>query len=93
MEQYHDLFLDLGKLLLRRELWSKALDCLAVIQECAQVSYISLCRLEIELTPSSKTRRRLFTTSRYAIKKWAARSKLSKLSNGVRLLKRAISCL
>jgi hypothetical protein len=59
VEQYHELFLDLGKLLLKREMWGKALDCLAVIQECAQVSTCSTpadrerrAHIQLEDTPS-----------------------------------------
>ena len=36
--QYHNLFLELGNALLKREMWERALDCLAVIQECDGVS-------------------------------------------------------
>jgi hypothetical protein len=45
--QYHDLFLEIGNALLKREMWEKALDCLAVIQECEGVSKIVLSRIDL----------------------------------------------
>ena len=36
--QYQSLFSELGEALLKREMWEKALDCFAVIQECDGVS-------------------------------------------------------
>ncbi|WWC86899.1 uncharacterized protein L201_001778 [Kwoniella dendrophila CBS 6074] len=35
--QYHPLFVELGDALMKRELWDKALDCYASIQECQEL--------------------------------------------------------
>ena len=35
--QYQSLFLELGNALIKRDMWEKALDCFAVMQECEGV--------------------------------------------------------
>lgn len=62
--QYHDLFLEIGNALLKREMWEKALDCLAVIQECDGVSVNALSCADF---PRSRTIRRISTPLRSVI--------------------------
>ncbi|KAK4684844.1 general transcription factor 3C polypeptide 3 (transcription factor C subunit 4), partial [Tremellales sp. Uapishka_1] len=37
VQQYQRIFKDLGEALIQREMWEKALDCLALIQECEEI--------------------------------------------------------
>jgi general transcription factor 3C polypeptide 3 (transcription factor C subunit 4) len=38
--QYQSLFLEIGEALLKRDMWEKALDCFAAIQECEGVGTV-----------------------------------------------------
>lgn len=48
MIQYQSFFLEIGNALLKREMWEKALDCFAAIQECERVrmAVIRVCQAD-----------------------------------------------
>lgn len=79
------MFLDLGRTLAKRELWEKALECLAAVQECDQV-WASLYEPELYADGRLRTLPQSFTMLQSASKPLVSCPKPLRLLNGVRIL-------